>query len=85
VTEANKKGLTKDRRLLTEYYERVHRWLDSNTAIVYVIDLERAEPEDLFFNANFVFTLKFDRAGNWEIVKKRPISDKEFDQFQKND
>ncbi|MBV9878568.1 MAG: hypothetical protein JO025_27805 [Verrucomicrobia bacterium] len=83
ATQGAKKGLKRDRLQLSEYYERVHNWIDSNTATVYVCDFERAEPEDQFFLVRLVFTLKFDQVGNWEIIRKRPMSDQEFDRFQK--
>ena len=34
------------------------------------------------FGADFLFTLKFDDAGNWKIVKTRQMSKKELDQEQ---
>jgi DNA-binding beta-propeller fold protein YncE len=67
---------------------KVRKWTDANTAILYAFsdrslmfnsDLsmneERSELGDLV--ANFLFTLKFDAAGNWKIVKAHQMSDKE--------
>jgi sugar lactone lactonase YvrE len=67
---------------------KVQKWTDANTAILYAfsdrlpmfnsdrsVNDERTEPGDLL--ANFLFTLKFDAAGNWKIVKIHQMSEKE--------
>ena len=61
----------------------VRQWIDPNTAILYASLRERAERgsdldrEDLgYFDADFLFTLKFDEAGNWKTVKTHRMSGK---------
>jgi outer membrane protein assembly factor BamB len=67
---------------------KVRKWTDANTAILYAFsdrslmfnrDLsaneDRSELGDLV--ANFLFTLKFDAAGNWKIIKIHQMSEKE--------
>jgi uncharacterized protein YecT (DUF1311 family) len=57
---------------------QVREWSDANTAILYANsaweDSGSREPE-----AAFLFTLKFDEAGNWKIVKTHQMSDKEIE------
>lgn len=61
---------------------QLHQWLDPSTAIVYAALAERPEGEDLPLVANLVFTLKFDSAGNWKILKTRRMSQKEVKNFE---
>jgi uncharacterized protein YecT (DUF1311 family) len=49
---------------------QLRNWTDSNTAILYVACPEEGE-------SAFLFTLKFDDAGNWKIVKTDGLSKKE--------
>src|SRR5437762_329072 len=51
-------------------------WTDSSTAILYA-PCYRRESDKL--KAAFLFTLKFDEAGNWKIVKTHQMSDKEIE------
>src|SRR5205814_33016 len=51
-------------------------WTDSSTAIIYA-PCYRRESDKL--KAAFLFTLKFDEAGNWKIVKTHQMSDKEIE------
>jgi hypothetical protein len=60
---------------------QLHKWLDPSTAIVYADLVERPEGENLPLVAHFVLTLKFDSAGNWKIIKKQKLSDKEAAKF----
>jgi hypothetical protein len=59
------------------------RWIDSNTALLYggegEMIAERDDPGEMSdgFSANFLFTLKFDDAGKWKIVKTQRLSEKE--------
>jgi hypothetical protein len=55
---------------------KVRDWTDANTAIVYAYS---AWDE---LTAGFLFTLKFDEAGNWKIVKTRQMSTKELEEEQ---
>ena len=52
-------------------------WTDANTVILYAYS-ERDEGE-----AAALFTLKFDEAGNWKIVKMHQMSKKEVEQLEK--
>jgi len=52
---------------------KVREWTDANTAIVYAYS---AWDE---LEVGFLFTLKFDDAGNWKIVKTHQLSKKELE------
>ena len=54
----------------------VRSWTDANTVILYAYS-EREEGE-----AAALFTLKFDEAGNWNIIKMHRLSKKELEQEQ---
>ncbi len=62
---------------------KVDRWLDSNTAIVHVslqqVAARRNAPGEMDngYGADLLYTLKFDVAGKWKIVKTHRMSDKE--------
>ncbi len=62
---------------------KVDRWLDSNTAIVHVslqqVAARRDAPGEMDngYGADLLYTLKFDVAGKWKIVKTHRMSDKE--------
>jgi hypothetical protein len=56
---------------------KVRRWLDRDTAILYTYSLWDDNSE-----AAFLFTLKFDEAGNWKIVKTHQLSKKELEEEQ---
>ena len=51
-------------------------WTDSSTAILYAPCYGRESDK---LKAAFLFTLKFDEAGNWKIVKTHQMSDKEIE------
>ena len=59
------------------------RWIDSKTALLYAGEgemiAERDDPGEMSdgFSANFLFTLKFDDAGKWKVVKTQRLSEKE--------
>lgn len=59
------------------------RWIDSHTALLYAGEgemiAERDDPGEMSdgFGANFLFTLKFDDAGKWKVVKTQRLSEKE--------
>ena len=42
------------------------------------------QSEDLGFGGSFLFTLKFDEAGNWKIVKTHRMSEKENANFYRS-
>jgi hypothetical protein len=64
-----------DSSLLRDSLE-ARSWTDANTVILYA-NSERAEDE-----AAALFTLKFDGAGNWKIVKMHQMSKKEVQQLE---
>jgi hypothetical protein len=60
---------------------KVRNWIDANTAIVYgYAAWTGGGPQDS--EASFLFTLKFDDAGNWKIVKTHQMSKKELQDEQ---
>jgi hypothetical protein len=83
-----KKGLYL--RFISETDE-LDRWLDSNTALLYAglgkIIAKRDDPGDMSdgFSADFLFTIKFDDAGNWKFVKTHRMSDKEVEEREKGE
>jgi hypothetical protein len=84
AAQVKKKGLPKktDLRLIWQTV-RVDQWIDSNTAIVFgdLHEVVRENPETRF-DVEFLFTLKFDEAGNWKIVKTHRMSGKEIDEHE---
>jgi uncharacterized protein YecT (DUF1311 family) len=54
---------------------QLRNWTDPNTAILYAACSGRVE-------SAFLFTLKFDDAGNWKIVKTHRMSKKEVEEHQ---
>ena len=57
---------------------KLRTWADANTAILYAPCYERSR--DL--KTAFLFTLKFDDAGNWKIIKAHQMSKKELEEEQ---
>ena len=57
---------------------KLRRWADANTAILYAPCDEGSS--DL--KTAFLFTLKFDDAGNWKIIKTHQMSKKELEEEQ---
>ena len=55
---------------------KVRQWADANTAIVYAY----SDWDEL--RAGFLFTLKFDKSGNWKIIKTHQMSKKELEEEQ---
>jgi hypothetical protein len=58
-------------------YLQARSWTDANTVILY------AHSEGKGGEAAALFTLKFDEAGNWKIVKMHRMSKKEVEQLEK--
>jgi uncharacterized protein YecT (DUF1311 family) len=69
--------------------EKLDRWIDANTALLYAglrnVIAKREDPGEMSegFGADFLFTIKFDAAGNWKIVKTHSMSQKEVDKREK--
>jgi len=55
---------------------KVREWIDADTAIVYAY----SDWDEL--KAGFLFTLKFDKSGNWKIVKTHQMSKEELEEEQ---
>lgn len=53
---------------------KLRNWSDANTAILYAPCYARASRR---LETAFLFTLKFDEAGNWKIIKTQQMSKKE--------
>ena len=64
---------------------RTIQWTDPDTALVYASDVEavKDDPDRGFFEASFLFTLKFDQSGECKIVKSQRLSDKEREKYKK--
>ena len=66
----------------------VDRWVDSNTAIAYAslqqVVARRDAPGEMDdgYGTDLLFTLRFDGAGKWKIVKTHRMSDKEVKEHQ---
>jgi hypothetical protein len=58
---------------------KFRNWSDANTAIVYAPCYGRTSSK---LEAGFLFTLRFDDAGNWKIVKTHQMSDEEIAELQ---
>jgi hypothetical protein len=64
---------------------RTIKWTDPDTALLYASNVEgvKDDPNRGFFEASFLFTLKFDRRGECKIVKSQRLSDKEREKYKK--
>ena len=68
---------------------KLDRWIDSNTSILYAslrqVAARRDDPGEMYdgFGADLLFTLKFDEAGNWKIIKTHEMSEKEVENREK--
>ena len=58
---------------------KVRNWTDANTAILYAPCYGRTSGE---LEAGFLFTLEFDTAGNWKIIKTHQVPKKELEEQQ---
>jgi hypothetical protein len=90
------KGLSKEKLSKKGMYLRLiwwtvqlDRWVDPNTAILYAslrqVAARRDDPGEMSdgFGADLLFTLKFDEAGNWKIIKTHEMSEKEAEKREK--
>ena len=57
-------------------------WTDASTAMLYA---PCYRPDSEKVNAGFLFTLKFDAAGKWKIVKTHQMSEKEVAKIEKGE
>lgn len=94
--QLNRKGLSTEKLEKKGLYlryiwseEKLDRWIDANTALLYAglrkVIAKREEPGEMSdgFGADFLFTIKFDDAGNWKIVKTHSMSQKEVEKRDK--
>ncbi|HXL80423.1 MAG TPA: hypothetical protein VN951_06060 [Pyrinomonadaceae bacterium] len=56
---------------------KLRKWSDATTAIVYAPCYGRTSGK---LEAGFLFTLKFDAAGNWKIIKTHQMAEKELEE-----
>jgi hypothetical protein len=63
----------------TWHTEKVLKWTDDSTALLYS-EVSVMGNEDLWPVTAFLFTLKFDDADNWKIVKTHQMSKKELEE-----
>jgi uncharacterized protein YecT (DUF1311 family) len=95
--QLKRKGLSKEKLSKKDLYLRLiwwtvklDRWVDSNTAILYASLWQVAANKDDSgemsdgFGADLLFTLKFDEAGNWKIIKTHQMSEKEAEKREKD-
>jgi hypothetical protein len=81
--QAKRKGLPKKTYLHMQWWTvKPERWLDSSTLVVYasiaeVVHRYDGEYVGPGFGTDLLFTLKFDKAGNWKVVKMHRLSKKE--------
>jgi hypothetical protein len=62
---------------------QVRKWIDSSTALLYAHREKTFEVKKESIRAAFFFTLKFDPAGHWKIVRTREVLDKGTDGLNK--
>jgi hypothetical protein len=83
AAQLKRKGLSKKTSLRSLWWTvEADQWVDASTLVVHASLAERVnrgetDAEDLDFGGDFLFTLKFDDAGNWKIIKTHRMSDKE--------
>lgn len=93
--QLKRKGLSKEKLSKKGMYLRLiwwtvklDRWADSNAAILYAslrqVAARRDDPGEMSdgFGTDLLFTLKFDEAGNWKIIKTHEMSEKEVEEHQ---
>jgi hypothetical protein len=66
---------------------QVRKWIDSSTALLYAHEGKTVEVTDETeaVSVSFFFTLKFDPAGNWAIVRTREVPAKGFEGLNKEE
>ena len=86
--QANRKGLPKRTFLHMQWStERAINWIDPSTLTVYsslAMRVHRQDGEDVGegYGADVLFTIKFDEAGKWKIVKTHQMSEKEAEKYE---
>jgi hypothetical protein len=67
-----------------EVVAKVHEWTDSDTALVYAYEEDGEDYTDKTVRVDFLFTLKFDQAGNLKIVKTQQLSEEESKKYEQD-
>lgn len=86
---AKRKGLPRKTFLHIQWWTvEPRQWVDASTMIVHASMAEVVHKNDgeyvgPGFDADLLFTLKFDDAGNWKIVRTHRMSDKEVQEGDK--
>jgi hypothetical protein len=86
--QANKKGLSKKAFLHMQWStDRAISWINPSTLIIYsslAMRVHRQDGEDVGegFGTDVLFTIKFDEAGKWKIVKTHQMSEKEAEKYE---
>jgi hypothetical protein len=86
--QANRKGLPKKTFLHMQWSTiRAISWIDPSTLTIYsslAMRVHRQDGEDVGegFGADVLFTIKFDEAGKWKIVKTHQMSEKEAEKYE---
>jgi len=86
--QANRKGLPKKTFLHMQWSTaRAIRWIDPSTLTIYsslAMRVHRQDGEDAGegFGADALFTIKFDEADKWKIVKTHQMSEKDAEKYE---
>jgi hypothetical protein len=86
--QANRKGLPKKTFLHMQWStDRAVSWIDPNTLTIYsslAMRVHRQNGEDVGegYGADVLFTIKFEGAGKWKIVKTHQMSEKEAEKYE---
>jgi len=86
--QAHKKGLPKKTFLHMQWStDRAISWIDPNTLTAYsslAMRVHRQDGEDVGegYGADVLFTIKFDEAGKWKVVKTHQMSEKEAEKYE---
>lgn len=88
--QANRKGLPKKTFLHMQWStDRAISWIDPSTLTIYsslAMRVHRQDGEDVGegYGADVLFTIKFDQAGKWKIVKTHQMSEKEAEKYEQD-
>jgi len=79
AAQLKRKGMSKKAGGLRLLWDTVEpdRWIDASTLIIHASLAEMSRETEAGFGGDFLFTLKFDEAGTWKIVKTHKMTDKE--------
>lgn len=89
--QAKRKGLPKKTFLHMQWStDKATKWIDPSTLTIYsslAMRVHRQDGEDVGegFGADVLFTIKFDQAGKWKIVKTHQMSEKEAEKYEPTD